>query len=102
MRCLSSERLSDPVQLRSRPYDQTAARNGRGRHTHFLERILPNHLELGPSLDHKRVSIFTERENLAVIRPRRCRKCGRFGVNSLLAINFTAGARIVTGHYAAI
>src|SRR5689334_19322582 len=58
--------LRDPVEFRSRADDEAAARDGRGRHAHFAQRVLAQHLELLPRLHHEGIAILAQGENPAV------------------------------------
>ena len=58
--------------------------------------FLPSSLNSGAGLDHERVAVLAQREDLAVVRPgrRRERRCRR--IDALLAVDLLAGARIVS------
>src|ERR1700741_3378765 len=91
-----SPAFRDAVQLRLRPDDDAPTHDGWRRKRHLVERVLPQHLELGAGLDDERVAVLAEHENLAVVRPRGRREAARVRGDALAAVDLLAGPRIVT------
>src|SRR5205823_12913306 len=104
--CYRGARVSvvfpDPVQPRSRPDNQTVARDSRRGHAHLIERVLSKQLEFLARLNHEGVAILAEGEDFSVVGPRRRCERRRRRIDPLLAVNLLAGARVMASKEPAV
>src|SRR5580700_2921904 len=85
----------DPDEMRRGADDDAVVRDRRGRKRPLIERILADHLELRACGDDERVTVLAEREDLAVVGPRRRREAAHVGRNPLASVDFLAGPGVV-------
>src|SRR5262245_59833296 len=62
--------LAQAVQLAPRADEQAAAGDGRAGQAHLTELVAPEHLEVPAGLDHERLAVLAQAEDLAAVGPR--------------------------------
>src|SRR5262249_15117372 len=69
VRPLLPRALLEAVEFAHRADDQTAAGEGGGGQGHLVEAVLAQHPELRAGLDHERLTVLAQAENLAAVAP---------------------------------
>ena len=76
--------------------------NCRGCHAHFAEGVFVEDFELGAGLDDKRVAVFAEAEDSAVIGHRRCCEFPGAGIDLSPAVNLATRLGIIAAQHAPV
>ena len=63
--------LGNAIEPRCRAQEQLAVGHGRRGQTELFQSVGADYLELRPGLDHVRISVFAQAEDLSVVRPGR-------------------------------
>src|SRR5262249_48956260 len=91
--------LLDAIQVIDAAPEERSPGNRRRGPGHLVERVLPQHLEFRTGLDHHRLAVVVQAEDLALVGPGRCPKAP--GPGGPFAVGLLARPGVVTTDQAA-